>query len=107
VLSGKIMQIRAGFNIAYDCPRPTPMLLMLSVHPSRTADLVTPHKLLYEPYVEARDYRDTFGNIVTRIVAPDRGASPSPPTSSSAIPARPDIVEPDAEQLPLRRCPTT
>ena len=37
---------------------PTPMLLLLSVHPSRTADLATPHKLLYEPYVEARDYRD-------------------------------------------------
>ena len=34
------MQIRAGFEIAYDCPQPTPMLLVLSVHPSRMPDLI-------------------------------------------------------------------
>ena len=28
------MHIRAGFEIAYDCPQPTPMVLMLTVHPS-------------------------------------------------------------------------
>ena len=95
------MQIRAGFNIAYDCPRPTPMLLMLSVHPSRSADLVTPHKLLYEPYVEARDYRDTFGNIVTRILAPT-----SPPISSSATPARPTSSSPMPSSCLWKRCPT-
>ena len=41
------MQIRAGYEIAYDCPQPTPMLLMLSVHPSRMADLAdaAPHRL--------------------------------------------------------------
>ncbi len=27
------MQIRAGYEIAYECPQPTPMVLMLSVHP--------------------------------------------------------------------------
>ena len=35
------MQIRAGYEISYDCPQPTPMIAMLSVHPSRIADLVT------------------------------------------------------------------
>jgi transglutaminase-like putative cysteine protease len=98
------MQIRAGFNIAYDCPRPTPLLLMLSVHPSRTADLVTPHTIAYEPYVEARDYRDAFGNIVTRILAPQGRIT----ISSDFIvrdPGTPDIVEPDAEQLPVEELP--
>ena len=33
------MQIRAGYEIAYECPQPTPMLLVLSVHPSRRPDL--------------------------------------------------------------------
>ena len=33
------MEIRAGYEITYDCPQPTPMILMLSVHPSRVADL--------------------------------------------------------------------
>ena len=36
------MRIRIGFEIAYDCPQPTPILLMLRVHPSRAADLVAP-----------------------------------------------------------------
>jgi hypothetical protein len=27
------MTIRAGYEIAYDCPQPTPMILTLSVHP--------------------------------------------------------------------------
>ena len=33
------MRIRAGYEIAYDLPAPTPMLLCLSVHPSRRDDL--------------------------------------------------------------------
>jgi hypothetical protein len=35
------MQIHAGYEISYDCPQPTPMILTLSVHPSRIDDLVT------------------------------------------------------------------
>ena len=44
---GFSMQIRAGFEIAYECRQPTPMLLMLSLHPTRMADLVgrAPHRL--------------------------------------------------------------
>jgi transglutaminase-like putative cysteine protease len=46
------------------------MTLMLSVHPSRRQDVVTEHMLRFSPDVAARDYRDAFGNICTRIVAP-------------------------------------
>ena len=35
------MKIRAGYEISYDCPKPTPMILTLSVHPSRIPDLLT------------------------------------------------------------------
>jgi hypothetical protein len=34
------MKIRAGFELLYDCPQPTPMILQVSVHPSRQADLI-------------------------------------------------------------------
>jgi hypothetical protein len=37
------MKIRAGYDISYDCPQPTPMILTLSVHPSRFSDLLTPN----------------------------------------------------------------
>jgi len=64
------MQIRAGFEITYDCPQPTPMLLALSVHPSRMKDVIGPHNIRFDPMIGAADYRDAFGNMITRIVAP-------------------------------------
>jgi hypothetical protein len=39
------MKIRAGYEIAYDCLQPTPMILTLSVHPSRFPDLLTLDRL--------------------------------------------------------------
>jgi transglutaminase-like putative cysteine protease len=63
------VQIRAGFDIAFQCLQPTPMILMLSVEPARLGDLVTPHRLQFSPEVHARDYTDMFGNTCTRIFA--------------------------------------
>jgi transglutaminase-like putative cysteine protease len=64
------MRVRAGFTITYDCPAPTPMMLCLSVHPSRRGDLETPDWLRTEPAIDVRQYIDGFGNICSRILAP-------------------------------------
>jgi transglutaminase-like putative cysteine protease len=64
------MRIRAGYEIAYDCPAPTPMLLMLNVRPERLSSLETPDVIRTEPHVPIRQYVDTFGNLCTRLVAP-------------------------------------
>lgn len=64
------MRVRNGFQITYDCPMPTPMLLMLSVHPSRRDDLETPDWVRTDPAVDVRQYLDGFGNICSRILAP-------------------------------------
>jgi transglutaminase-like putative cysteine protease len=64
------MQIRVGFEIVYDCPQPTPMILNLNVHFTRVSDLVGRDDLLFEPHVPMAAYRDSFGNWCTRIVAP-------------------------------------
>lgn len=63
------MKIRTGFDISFDCPAPIPMLLMLNIHPSREPDLLTEHKIVFDPPVPATDYNDGFGNRCTRIVA--------------------------------------
>jgi len=42
------MKIHAGYEISYDCPQPTPMILQLSVHPSRVPDLLNPDRIRYE-----------------------------------------------------------
>jgi transglutaminase-like putative cysteine protease len=67
---GKKMQIRVGFEMAYQCPQPTPMILALSIHYSRASDLVRPDHLVTTPSVPVNTYRDLFGNWCTRLVAP-------------------------------------
>ena len=64
------MIIRAGYDIAFHCRQETPMVLMLSVHPSRQADLLSEHIVRLSNEVASRDYIDSFGNVCTRLVAP-------------------------------------
>jgi transglutaminase-like putative cysteine protease len=64
------MRIRTGFEITYDCPAPVPMLLMLSVHPTRRDDLETPDWVRTDPIVDVRQYIDGYGNICSRVLAP-------------------------------------
>jgi transglutaminase-like putative cysteine protease len=64
------MQIRVGFEMIYDCPQPTPMILNLHVHSTRVSDLLGRDELVFEPSIPSAAYRDSFGNWCTRIVAP-------------------------------------
>jgi transglutaminase-like putative cysteine protease len=64
------MLIRAGFEISYTSNDPTPMILMLNVHPSRDADLQTPDSIRLDPPIPFTQYVDGFGNRCTRIVTP-------------------------------------
>jgi transglutaminase-like putative cysteine protease len=98
------MQIRAGYTIAYDCPQPTPMLLMLRVHPSRQSDLEEPEKIVFDPPVRATEYSDGFGNLCLRTTAPAGRF-----TVSNSFVVRdsgePDLVVPQAEQHALEDLP--
>lgn len=64
------MRIRAGYDIAFDCSQPTPMLLQIAVHPSRANDMLTPGIIDFQPPTPLTTYLDGFGNCCTRIVAP-------------------------------------
>ena len=64
------MLIEAGYDIAFECPAQTPMLLQLNVHPSRDADLLTPDRIASDPPLSMRAYLDLFGNRVTRLDVP-------------------------------------
>lgn len=64
------MQIRVGYELIYDLPQPTPMVLMLNIHHTRAGDIVVPDRMIAEPFVQTTPYRDGFGNWCTRIVAP-------------------------------------
>lgn len=64
------MHIRVGYELIYDCPQPTPMVLMLNTHHSRVADIVVPDHLTTDPVVPIHGYHDAFGNWCSRLVAP-------------------------------------
>ena len=64
------MEIRVGYELIYDCPQPTPMMLMLNIHYSRASDIVVPDHLTTNPSVPIAAYRDAYGNWCSRIVAP-------------------------------------
>jgi transglutaminase-like putative cysteine protease len=66
----KTLRIHAGYEMIFDCPADTPMLLQIAVHPSRAGDLLTPGFVRFDPYVPVTTYIDGFGNCCTRIVAP-------------------------------------
>lgn len=71
VADGGTLLIRAGFEIAFECPAPTPLLLRLHVRPEREIDLEQPEHLLTTPYAPYSTHIDDFGNRCTRLVAPE------------------------------------
>jgi len=64
------MKLRIGYDLVYECPQPTPMLLMLNTHYSRVQDILVPDLLVTDPPVPIAHYRDSFGNLCARIMAP-------------------------------------
>jgi len=64
------LQLRTGYELIYQFPQPTPVILVLNIHESRSADLVVPDQLITEPFVPVTTYTDTFGNRCSRLVAP-------------------------------------
>jgi transglutaminase-like putative cysteine protease len=98
------LRIQAGFEIIYECAAPVPMLLTLSVHPSRRRDIETADWLRTEPPLDVRQYLDGYGNICSRLHAPAGRL-----TLSSDFIIRDtgliDAYAPDAEQHPVETLP--
>ncbi len=98
------MFIRLGYDIEFDLPAPVAMVAMLSVHPSRTADLRAPDEMGIEPAVPLTSYMDGFGNRCTRFVAP-QGALRLSNTTLIEDSGIPDPVSPNAREHPVGELP--
>ncbi|GGD91304.1 transglutaminase-like domain-containing protein [Caballeronia grimmiae] len=64
------MKLRVGYELSYECCQPTPMMLMLNTHFSHAKDIIVADLLVADPPVPIWQYRDLFGNLCSRIVAP-------------------------------------
>lgn len=98
------MHIRTGFTISFDTFGPTPMNLLLNVHPERHGDLITPEVVTFDPPVPAHQLVDAFGNLCTRIVAPG-GRITMAADFTVADSGEADVVELEARQIPVQDLP--
>jgi transglutaminase-like putative cysteine protease len=98
------IKIHAGYEISYDCPQPTPMILTLSVHPSLRSNLLTPDRMRITPFVPTTEYLDRYGNICHVIRAP-AGRLTISADFLALDSGEPDDVAPDASQRPLETLP--
>ena len=98
------MKIRIGYQLAFECPQPTFMVLMLSVHASRRGDLVTDDAMSTEPPVHLAGYDDAFGNRCTRLMAP-AGTLRIHADALIHDNGAPDPVVPGARETPLEQLP--
>jgi transglutaminase-like putative cysteine protease len=64
------MKIRVGYELIYDLPQATPVVMVLGVHFTRASDIIKPDHLTTDPSVPIHPYRDGFGNWCSRLVAP-------------------------------------
>jgi transglutaminase-like putative cysteine protease len=101
---GGLVQIRFGYDISFRATQPTPLLLTLHAHETRSGDLVSPDDLHTDPYVPLALYRDGFGNRITRLVAP-AGAIRITADALIRDSGEPDSVNPLAQQHPVESLP--
>jgi transglutaminase-like putative cysteine protease len=64
------VKIRFGYEIVFNCPQATPMVLLLHAAPQGKQRMLIPDHMRTDPVVPLVTYYDTFGNFCTRLEAP-------------------------------------
>lgn len=98
------MKIRVGYELIYDFPQPTPMIVALGIHYSRASDILVPDHLTTNPAVPISPYRDGFGNWCSRFSAPAGRfrLSAEGMVHDSGLP---DLIVPSAPQQGIEELP--
>lgn len=99
------MKLRVGYELVYECEQATPMLLMLNTHYSRVQDVLSADVLKVDPPVPITQYRDGFGNLCSRLVAP-AGRIALSTTAVLEISAEPETIEPNGYQHSVEELPS-
>ncbi len=99
------MKLRVGFEMLYDFPQPTPMIMVLGTHFTRASDVIVPDFLTTDPV--GADH--ALSRHVRQLVQPHRRARRPrcvlPPTASCATAACPIRCLPPRFSTRSRICP--
>jgi transglutaminase-like putative cysteine protease len=98
------MQIHVGYELIYDFPQRTPVIMVLGTHFSRASDIIVADHLMTDPSVPIHPYRDVFGNWCSRIVAP-AGRMRLWADGVVNDTGQPDVIVPDAPQQAIEELP--
>jgi transglutaminase-like putative cysteine protease len=98
------VKIKVGYELIYDCPQPTPMMLLLNIHYTRASDLAVPDHVVTDPSIPIAAYRDSFGNWCSRIVAP-KGQTRITSTAVVNDSGEPEVVATSAQQHLIQDLP--
>jgi len=96
--------IKIGYDVSFDLPAATPMLLMLNVHPSQFHTLRGLEQMRVEPHVPMWFYTDAFGNTCSRVLAP-AGQFRLLNNATVEVSGLVDEVDRAAPQLPVEHLP--
>lgn len=99
------MKIRLGYEMVFATPHEVVVIAMLRVHPTRIPDLLVPDVLEANAGVVKDEYRDVYGNICTRLIAP-AGELHLHGTTLIEDTGKPDADGAGAEECPLAKLPT-
>ncbi|MEH6875142.1 MAG: transglutaminase family protein [Candidatus Competibacter sp.] len=98
------MLIRAGYDIIFEHPAPTPIIAMLYLHPSHRRTVRRGDYLLVQPPAQVSEYIDAYGNRCGRLLAP---AGPIRFWNDAVVEdsGQPDHQNPAAEQHEIYELP--
>jgi transglutaminase-like putative cysteine protease len=99
-----MLLIRAGYEIALGCDQETPLMALLSIHPSRAQDLRTPAIISSNSRAPLVASLDEFGNLRTRTVA-SAGILKLSTNFVIQDSGLPDDLAPWAEEVPVAQLP--
>src|SRR6202000_1608636 len=99
-----LMKLRVGFEMHYEFPQPTPMIMVLGTHFSRASDIVVPDYLTTTATLPIATYRDLFRHWCSRILAP-AGTLRLFGDGVVRDSGRPDAVVPSAQQHAVEALP--
>ncbi len=98
------MLIRVGFELALDFVKPTSVVLMPYIHPSRVSTIREPERLTVHPRVPVSEYTDGYGNRCVRAVVP-AGCVTFHNDALVEDDGRPDVQVPNAYQHAVEELP--
>lgn len=98
------MRVRVGHEFRIRVTQPTPLICLVAPEAARHRDFVSPEVVSTTPEVPIHEFRDRYGNVCRRMIAP-AGDFVLCGDVTLQDPEEWDAVDPDAQEMPIEELP--